>query len=78
MKFSISNLRKEFRYWDMISAMIDQNIDIALNLSQSGHPGGSRSKVPVLNILCSAKSPYPISEIKIKKQKKNININDQL
>ena len=28
--------------------MIDQSIDIALNLSQSGHPGGSRSKVPVL------------------------------
>ena len=28
MKFSISNLRKEFQYWDMISAMIDQNIDI--------------------------------------------------
>ena len=40
--------KKHFHYWDIISGMIDQCIDIALNFSQSGHPGGSRSKVPVL------------------------------
>ncbi len=35
-------------FWDVLSSMIDQCIDIALNHSQSGHPGGSRSKVPIL------------------------------
>ena len=40
--------KKNFKFWDAISAMIDQSIDIALNHSQSGHPGGSRSKVPLL------------------------------
>ena len=35
-------------YWDAIAGMVDQSIDIALNLSQSGHPGGSRSKVHAL------------------------------
>ena len=39
---------KNLKYWDAISDMIDQSIDIALNHSQSGHPGGSRSKVPLL------------------------------
>ncbi|MCH8011547.1 MAG: transketolase [Candidatus Marinimicrobia bacterium] len=45
---SLSDLKKEFKYWDVIADMIDQCIDISLNLSQSGHPGGSRSKVHVL------------------------------
>ncbi len=40
-----SQLKKEFRYWEIIKDLIDQCIDIMLNLSQSGHPGGSRSKV---------------------------------
>ena len=44
----ILELKKEFHYWDVIGDMIDQCIDISLNLSQSGHPGGSRSKMPVL------------------------------
>ena len=35
-------------YWDTIASMVDLSIDIALNLSQSGHPGGSRSKVHAL------------------------------
>ena len=48
MIFTISKLKEEFHYWDTIGDMIDQCIDIALNLSQSGHPGGSRSKMPVL------------------------------
>ena len=48
MNLSVSKHKENFQYWDMIGAMIDQSIDIALNLSQSGHPGGSRSKVPVL------------------------------
>ena len=40
--------KDKIHYWDAISAMIDQCIDISLNHSQSGHPGGSRSKVPIL------------------------------
>ena len=40
--------KDKLQYWSAISAMIDQCIDIALNHSQSGHPGGSRSKVPIL------------------------------
>ena len=46
--YSINQLKKEFYYWDVIADMIDQSIDIALNHSQSGHPGGSRSKVHIL------------------------------
>lgn len=42
------DLKSHYKYWEMIRDMIDQCIDISLNLSQSGHPGGSRSKVPAL------------------------------
>ena len=38
-------LKKEFKYWEITKDLIDQCIDIMLNLRQSGHPGGSRSKV---------------------------------
>ncbi len=38
-------LKKEFHYWEITKDLIDQCIDIMLNLRQSGHPGGSRSKV---------------------------------
>jgi len=41
----ISMLEQEYKYWNIIRDQIDQCIDIMLNLSQSGHPGGSRSKV---------------------------------
>jgi len=41
----MAELKNDFKYWYMISDMIDQSIDMMLNLSQSGHPGGSRSKV---------------------------------
>ena len=42
---SPSNLKKDFKFWEIAKDMIDQCIDIMLNLRQSGHPGGSRSKV---------------------------------
>jgi len=45
---SIEILKKEYKYWEVIKDLIDQCIDIMLNLSQSGHPGGSRSKVHAL------------------------------
>jgi transketolase len=41
-------LSQNFRHWEKIGDLIDQCIDLMLNLRQSGHPGGSRSKVPLL------------------------------
>lgn len=38
-------LEREFPKWEKIKDIIDQFIDIELNYRQSGHPGGSRSKV---------------------------------
>lgn len=37
---------KEYQYWDTVRDLSDQLIDLMLNYRQSGHPGGSRSKVP--------------------------------
>ena len=38
-------LKRVFPYWEITKDLIDQCIDIMLNLRQSGHLGGSRSKV---------------------------------
>jgi len=37
-----------FPHWEKTKDLIDQLIDLELNLRQSGHPGGSRSKVHAL------------------------------
>ncbi|MCF7944291.1 MAG: transketolase [Spirochaetia bacterium] len=37
-----------YQFWGKIQDLIDNNIDLMLNYRQSGHPGGSRSKVPAL------------------------------
>jgi transketolase len=37
-----------FGRWEMIKDLIDEMIDLSLNYRQSGHPGGSRSKVHAL------------------------------
>src|SRR3990172_1219424 len=37
-----------FTKWERVKDLVDQNIDIILNYRQSGHPGGSRSKVHAL------------------------------
>lgn len=37
-----------FEHWEKTKDLIDQLIDVALNYRQSGHPGGSRSKVHIL------------------------------
>jgi transketolase len=34
-----------FQHWEIIKDLIDETIDLTLNYRQSGHPGGSRSKV---------------------------------
>jgi transketolase len=36
---------RHFEHWEVIKDVIDQLIDLMLNYRQSGHPGGSRSKV---------------------------------
>ncbi len=41
-------LEPDFEKWEKIKDIIDQFIDISLNYRQSGHPGGSRSKVHLL------------------------------
>ena len=47
-KPSFESLSQNFHHWEKIGDMMDQCIDLMLNLRQSGHPGGSRSKVPML------------------------------
>ena len=37
-----------FERWEVIQHLVDEMIDMMLNYRQSGHPGGSRSKVHIL------------------------------
>jgi transketolase len=37
-----------FEHWEVVKDVIDEAIDLTLNYRQSGHPGGSRSKVHML------------------------------
>ena len=47
-KPDFETLSRNFHQWEKVGDMMDQCIDLMLNLRQSGHPGGSRSKVPLL------------------------------
>jgi glutamine synthetase len=40
--------KANFARWEILKDVIDQQIDLMLNYRQSGHPGGSRSKVHAL------------------------------
>jgi len=42
------DLKPHFDKWEKVKDCADQFIDIMLNYRQSGHPGGSRSKVHAL------------------------------
>jgi transketolase len=44
----VQELSGQFGYWEKTKDLIDQLIDVMLNYRQSGHPGGSRSKVHAL------------------------------
>ncbi len=44
----IQEQSKNYAHWELIKDLIDQFIDMMLNYRQSGHPGGSRSKVHAL------------------------------
>lgn len=46
--FRYRELVPQFEHWEKTKDLIDQFIDITLNYRQSGHPGGSRSKVHML------------------------------
>ena len=39
---------KAFAQWEITKDLVDEMIDLSLNYRQSGHPGGSRSKVHVV------------------------------
>jgi transketolase len=43
-----AELSQHFEHWEKTKDIIDQLIDVILNYRQSGHPGGSRSKVHAL------------------------------
>ncbi len=50
-----------FEDWDLVREVIDEAIDLALNYRQSGHPGGSRSKVHLfLSLLLSGAMRWDI------------------
>lgn len=38
----------DFERWEVLKDVVDEAIDLSLNYRQSGHPGGSRSKVHML------------------------------
>ena len=42
------DIKTHFPKWEKIKDMVDQCIDMMLNLRQSGHPGGSRSKAHIM------------------------------
>lgn len=44
----LSLARPDFARWEVVKDLIDEMIDLSLNYRQSGHPGGSRSKVHML------------------------------
>ena len=47
LETQIADLQRDFKYFEKTKDIVDQLIDIILNYRQSGHPGGSRSKVHV-------------------------------
>ncbi|HEY9075726.1 MAG TPA: hypothetical protein VIO61_04245 [Anaerolineaceae bacterium] len=46
-----AEVSSDFHYWEKTRDLIDNLIDLILNYRQSGHPGGSRSKSPILTSL---------------------------
>lgn len=44
----LDEMRQQFEHWEKTKDLVDSMIDMMLNYRQSGHPGGSRSKVHML------------------------------
>jgi transketolase len=56
-------LAPQFEQWEKVKDLIDQLIDLTLNYRQSGHPGGSRSKVyPLVTLLLSGAMRWDIRQ----------------
>ena len=56
-------LALQFEQWEKVKDLIDQLIDLTLNYRQSGHPGGSRSKVyPLVTLLLSGAMRWDIRQ----------------
>ncbi|HEU5324665.1 MAG TPA: 1-deoxy-D-xylulose-5-phosphate synthase N-terminal domain-containing protein [Candidatus Limnocylindria bacterium] len=52
---------EDFAAWELVKDVIDEAIDLTLNYRQSGHPGGSRSKVHLfLSLLLSGAMRWDI------------------
>ncbi|HET8587974.1 MAG TPA: transketolase, partial [Candidatus Limnocylindria bacterium] len=50
-----------FEQWEVLKDVIDESLDLMLNYRQSGHPGGSRSKVHLfLSLLLSGAMRWDI------------------
>lgn len=57
----MTELAEVFPYWEKTKDLVDQFIDLILNYRQSGHPGGSRSKVhALLTVLLSGAMRWDI------------------
>ncbi|MDX9784452.1 MAG: transketolase [Spirochaetia bacterium] len=57
----VTKLSASFPHWEKTKDLVDQCLDIILNYRQSGHPGGSRSKVyPFLATLLSGAMRWDI------------------
>ena len=48
METLYAEAEKSFEHWEATKDLVDELIDLMLNYRQSGHPGGSRSKVHLL------------------------------
>jgi len=48
IQHQLNECEQHFEHWEKTKDLIDNTIDIILNYRQSGHPGGSRSKVHIL------------------------------
>ena len=58
---SCTELSKHFAHWEKTKDLVDQLIDLLVNYRQSGHPGGSRSKVyPLLSLFLSGTMRWDI------------------
>ncbi len=55
------NLSSNLHHLEKVRDMVDHLIDIIINFRQSGHPGGSRSKVPIMvNLMLSGAMTYDL------------------
>ena len=63
IKSKLEALSGQFGHWEKTKDLIDQLIDVILNYRQSGHPGGSRSKVhALLSLMLSGEMRWDVRD----------------